>query len=405
MPSWKLTNRASITNQPAWTVGGLGPTVGKGPFIVRAIQINANGQGPFRFRTFCQNQLGNIGGGRSNSMFGPSADGTNGCKNQPCVIKPYCINRNPEPIVGGWLTINPELIVDEWPDKFPVNSFSNVDLMSNKYCDIYRNLLSYPCDMLKFLGLIPNKNPSYSVDKKNRELGREGLVPPEKFEFTGYISRDGYKVLNPIGSIIPSNIPTNKSSIYPKTINLPNKKTNTIIKDLEIAAVGFITLVSRWILVIKLPDEFINCNSEILPIQDGESACVDEILGIGNFSLHFQNLATNYNKILTPGSIETHHVSKESWGSLLLGKGHTIFSINPSNLNNDENNRQKVNFTPDWVEVTNGVPIQDPPTNPPTNTSYPKYVPYGSPKMSSEEKDFIDAVTSPYSVNLIINGS
>jgi hypothetical protein len=90
MPNWKVTNRASITNQPAWTVGGLGPTVGKGPFASNAIQINANGQGPFRFRTFCPNQLGNIGGGLRNSMFGPSADGTNGCRDQPCVNPPYC---------------------------------------------------------------------------------------------------------------------------------------------------------------------------------------------------------------------------------------------------------------------------------------------------------------------------
>ena len=69
MPSWKVTNRASISNQPAWTVGGLGPTVGKGPFASNAIQINANGQGLFRFRTFCPNQLGNRGGGLRNSMF------------------------------------------------------------------------------------------------------------------------------------------------------------------------------------------------------------------------------------------------------------------------------------------------------------------------------------------------
>ena len=92
MPSWKVTNRASITNQPAWTVGGLGPTVGKGPFASNAIQINANGQGPFRFRTFCPNQLGNIGGGLNNSMFSPSADGTNGCRDQPNVNPPYGIN-------------------------------------------------------------------------------------------------------------------------------------------------------------------------------------------------------------------------------------------------------------------------------------------------------------------------
>ena len=46
------------------------PSVGPGTWATRAIQINANGQGPFRFRTFCINQLGNIGGGVRNSMFG-----------------------------------------------------------------------------------------------------------------------------------------------------------------------------------------------------------------------------------------------------------------------------------------------------------------------------------------------
>ena len=90
MPSWKVNRVASITNQPAWTVGGLGPTVGKGPFASKAIQINANGQGPFRFRTFCTNQLGNIGGGLRNSMFSSSSDGTNGCRDQVCVKAPYC---------------------------------------------------------------------------------------------------------------------------------------------------------------------------------------------------------------------------------------------------------------------------------------------------------------------------
>ena len=90
MPSWKVNRVASITNRPAWTVGGLGPTVGKGPFASNAIQINANGQGPFRFRTFCPNQLGNIGGGLNNSMFSPSADGTNGCRDQQCIAPPYC---------------------------------------------------------------------------------------------------------------------------------------------------------------------------------------------------------------------------------------------------------------------------------------------------------------------------
>ena len=90
MPSWKVNRVASITNQPAWTVGGLGPTIGKGPFASNAIQINANGQGPFRFRTFCTNQLGNIGGGLRNSMFSSSSDGTNGCRDQPCVNPPYC---------------------------------------------------------------------------------------------------------------------------------------------------------------------------------------------------------------------------------------------------------------------------------------------------------------------------
>ena len=91
MPSWKVNRVASITNQPDWTVGGLGPTVGKGPFASNAIQINANGQGPFRFRTFCPNQLGNIGGGLRNSMFGPTADGTNSCRDQPNVNPPYGI--------------------------------------------------------------------------------------------------------------------------------------------------------------------------------------------------------------------------------------------------------------------------------------------------------------------------
>ena len=92
MPSWKVTNRASITNQPAWIVGGLGPTIGKGQFASNAIKINANGQGQFRFRTFCTNQLGNIGGGLKNSMFGSSSDGTTGCRDQQCVNPPYCIN-------------------------------------------------------------------------------------------------------------------------------------------------------------------------------------------------------------------------------------------------------------------------------------------------------------------------
>ena len=92
MPSWKVTNRASITNRPAWTVGGLGPSVGPGAWATRAIQVNANGQGPFRFRTFCINQLGNIGGGVRNSMFGSSSDSTNGCRDQPCVKAPYCVS-------------------------------------------------------------------------------------------------------------------------------------------------------------------------------------------------------------------------------------------------------------------------------------------------------------------------
>jgi len=114
MPSWKVTNRASITNQPAWTVGGLGPTVGKGPFASNAIQINANGQGPFRFRTFCTNQLGNIGGGLRNSMFGPSADGTNGCRDQPCVQSPYCIGQSVRSL-NSILTIGRTFLVSPSP--------------------------------------------------------------------------------------------------------------------------------------------------------------------------------------------------------------------------------------------------------------------------------------------------
>lgn len=90
MPSWKVSNRSSLTNRPAWNVGAPGPSVGVTSAGARAIQRNANGQGEFRFRTFCTNQLGNIGGGLNNSMFGSSADGTNGCKDQPCVAPPYC---------------------------------------------------------------------------------------------------------------------------------------------------------------------------------------------------------------------------------------------------------------------------------------------------------------------------
>ena len=109
MPSWKVTNRASITNQPAWTVGGLVPTVGKGQFASNAIQINANGQGPFRFRTFCINQLGNIGGGLRNSMFGSSSDGTNGCRDQPNVNPPYCARQGDETLNAKHsTTITPE---------------------------------------------------------------------------------------------------------------------------------------------------------------------------------------------------------------------------------------------------------------------------------------------------------
>ena len=110
MPSWKVTNRASITNQPAWAVGGLVPNVGKGQFASNAIKINANGQGPFRFRTFCINQLGNIGGGLRNSMFGSSADGTNGCRDQQCVNPPYCARQGDETLNAKLsTTITPEV--------------------------------------------------------------------------------------------------------------------------------------------------------------------------------------------------------------------------------------------------------------------------------------------------------
>ena len=73
--SWKTTKTASITNRPAWMVGGSGLSVGQSPAIKRWIQIQADGRSKDRHTIFRVNQLGGIGGGYKNSMFGPTADG------------------------------------------------------------------------------------------------------------------------------------------------------------------------------------------------------------------------------------------------------------------------------------------------------------------------------------------
>ena len=67
---------AKITSKPAWMVGGSGLGIGQSPAIKRWIQILADGQEVYyAIHIFRVNQLGGIGGGYKNSMFGPTADG------------------------------------------------------------------------------------------------------------------------------------------------------------------------------------------------------------------------------------------------------------------------------------------------------------------------------------------
>ena len=87
--SWKTTKTASITNRPAWMVGGSGLSVGQSPAIKRWIQIQADGRSKDRHTIFRVNQLGGIGGGYKNSMFGPTADGVHQQRGR-IVSKLYC---------------------------------------------------------------------------------------------------------------------------------------------------------------------------------------------------------------------------------------------------------------------------------------------------------------------------
>ena len=74
--SKKMTHTASITNQPAWMIGGSASRLGKPPSAIRAIQIRANGQGPNARTIFRVNQLaGGVGPGTGE--FRPNADGVN----------------------------------------------------------------------------------------------------------------------------------------------------------------------------------------------------------------------------------------------------------------------------------------------------------------------------------------
>jgi len=92
--SWKINHTQSITNRPAWIVGSIASTTGRPPSATRAILINSNGQGKFKYRTFCINQLSNT---RSTLKDG------NNCNNQPCTLFPYCNENNflpiPRPII------------------------------------------------------------------------------------------------------------------------------------------------------------------------------------------------------------------------------------------------------------------------------------------------------------------
>ena len=76
MPSWKVSNKASITNQPAWMIGGSASRLGRPPSAIRAIQIRANGQGPNATTIFRVNQLAG-GVGRGTGEFTATADGFN----------------------------------------------------------------------------------------------------------------------------------------------------------------------------------------------------------------------------------------------------------------------------------------------------------------------------------------
>ena len=71
-----MTHTASITNQPAWMIGGSASRLGKPPSAIRAIQIRANGQGPNATTIFRTNVLAG-GVGRGTGEFRSNADGFN----------------------------------------------------------------------------------------------------------------------------------------------------------------------------------------------------------------------------------------------------------------------------------------------------------------------------------------
>ena len=88
--SWKSTYTGSITNRPAWMVGGSGLSIGQSPAIKRWVQIQADGRSKDRHTIFMVNQLGGIGGGYKNSMFGPTADGVHSRQRGRIVSYLYC---------------------------------------------------------------------------------------------------------------------------------------------------------------------------------------------------------------------------------------------------------------------------------------------------------------------------
>ena len=70
-------------------VRGSGLSVGQSPAIKRWVQIQADGRSKDRHTIFIVNQLGGIGGGYKNSMFGPTADGVHLPRGR-IVSKLYC---------------------------------------------------------------------------------------------------------------------------------------------------------------------------------------------------------------------------------------------------------------------------------------------------------------------------
>ena len=423
MPSWKVNRVASITNQPAWTVGGLGPTVGKGPFASNAIQINANGQGPFRFRTFCPNQLGNIGGGLSNSMFSPSADGTNGCRDQPCVSPPYCHNlllERDRYVNLGIFRIDPVVAEEIWPSTFNVNRAPGLPQTTvTRYCQIYRNIediaTNFPCGPIQgnpftqeALGIIPNGVPSQSVR-------RNMTVPAGYYEFVGYTDQEGYLALNPPTTPLLPNPPSGQISNNIITIPVGENFINVTIKT-----VGYVSLLNRWVFALKLPPGLGNdCKNPLLPVASYPNPefnnsppasnyqenpdCLAEI-GT-NWTFRFKNLITGYTHTLSNPAISLLDKTLTEYGSLLdgAGTGVLVFGFQPPN------SQDFARFRPSWhqgsVDQPASMPTSLPYSNLPDSVRQTfAYRPAGSQPQSAQE--FIDAVTlGPYTVEIGVQKS